>query len=170
MLTNTITTMTITSTRPTTSLAPVFPAPAQPRPRPAFLDEIQVRAAEASATLQAAEILGEKERKKKTNALNPLAELMREQNIALHDLGLKHRRIILQLLLDNSWDIHRAEIQLLNNGIMEIGNNNLESRESTAWNPNELQSITRTDVRSSKTGIGGRGAGLVTNFDGIDWI
>jgi|SwirhisoilCB3_FD_contig_71_191407_length_1132_multi_2_in_0_out_0_1 hypothetical protein len=45
-----------------------------------------------------------KERKKKTNALNALAELMREQNIALHDLGLKHRRIILQLLLDNSWN------------------------------------------------------------------
>lgn len=63
-----------------------------------------------------------------------------------------------KLLLDNSWDFTEQKIQWWTNGRMEIGNNNLESRDSTAGNPNKLQLITRADVRSSKTGIGGRGA------------
>jgi len=63
-----------------------------------------------------------------------------------------------KLLLDNSWDFTEQKIQWWTNGRMEISNNNLESRDSTAGNPNKLQLITRADVRSSKTGIGGRGA------------
>lgn len=54
--------MTTTTTRagtPWSTPASLASAPVQPRRRPAFDEELQVRAAEASATLQAAEILGE---------------------------------------------------------------------------------------------------------------